>query len=314
MKKEWTLEEDLKLKSLVDGTKSFAQIGMLMKRSGSSCLNRCYRIGATNTYRKRYESFDEQFWSIPNLQNSYWAGYSSADSQITKKPSYRLLLSAKDTKQLERLKQDCRYTGKLHPYFNGVSDCCLFVVHACKQWIIDLDKNFGVVLGKSRRVEPKLNSHQLKYAFLIGFIDGDGSLSLAEKQTEASSDCLTISISSCSKPVIEWANNLIQETVPVIFNQKSKIGNSVGRVGVGTYTCQVGGIRALLLYSFLKDFDVPKLARKWQQAPILALLEEKKQKYPELFARFKAHTDELLKNNGGLSTSSEPNVNNYQIT
>ena len=317
MKQDWTLEDDLKLKTLADGTKSFTQIGILMKRSGSSCLNRCYKIGAKNTYRKRYESFDEAFWGTPNLLNSYWAGYSSADCQITKKPSYRLLLSAKDAKQLETFKQNCHYTGKLHSYFNGVSDCCLFAVHACKQWIKDLDANFGVVLGKSKRVAPKLESYSLKYAFLIGFIDGDGSIGISESPTETSSDCLNIVLSSCSKPVIEWANDLIQESVPVNFNQKSKIRNSIRKVSDITSSCHIGGIRALLLYSFLKDFEVPKLARKWQQAPILALLEEKKQKYPELFERFKIHTTRLLEEASGVVTDtsfSAPITSNYQIT
>lgn len=71
--------------------------------------------------------FNKKYFVKPNLQNCYWAGFITADGNLSDTSNKRLVitLAEKDINLLTRFKKDIHYTGKIY-YFqkkpnNGVS-------------------------------------------------------------------------------------------------------------------------------------------------------------------------------------------------
>lgn len=340
-KKPWTKEDADKMRELMLAKKSYKEIGIILGRSVSSCMTyglRILKIKSTSEYRKDFH--DVNFWSTPNKTNSYWAGFSAADGCLygpTKDRKvnavYTMTLQERDRHQLEQLKKDCGYTGLIRQYeskgFNGVSKdgeikfAPQIRISGCYQWLKDLKENFNIEPRKTYRLGPpseKLTFEQ-QLCYLVGLIDGDGCLSYHFKLKPSGQILrkhISINVTSASISILNWVKEIIDKVVPPEFSDLGKTANIVPRKDPKKekYAYSITCMRPLFLYSFLKDLDVPKLARKWAKPEVLALLEEKKQKYPELFEKFKIHTDELLKNDGVLRSPSEtfsgPNLNNYQ--
>ncbi len=190
-------------------------------------------------------SCDLEFWSKPNAINSYWAGFVCADGYLSKtKYNFVLGLGSQDLNHLQRFKND---------------------------------NNFGIVPGKMNRVPPINLSEYLKWCYLIGYIDGDGSIFVDKRPKQT---LLKIVISSGISKVLDWIRNLIESK----FN-KNLARTVIHHKFVKKYGCQhynVLGIRACLMLQFLRKFDVPKLERKWNTQSITNEMQEKLAKYPNL--------------------------------
>ncbi len=202
-------------------------------------------------------SCDLEFWSKPNAINSYWAGFVCADGYLSKtKYNFVLGLGSQDLNHLQRFKNDIKFNGKIHIYRKQMSVAHLSV-NKCKNWYPALANNFGIVPGKMNRVPPINLSEYLKWCYLIGYIDGDGSIFVDKRPKQT---LLKIVISSGISKVLDWIRNLIESK----FN-KNLARTVIHHKFVKKYGCQhynVLGIRACLMLQFLRKFDVPKLERK----------------------------------------------------
>ena len=188
---QWTKKEDNLLRNLMF-TRQFSikQIGNKINRPHTSCRNRAILLKIKNNFiYKKYE-VNENFWSNPNLLNSYWAGFSAADACIentgNNKYKYTLSLSTNDAGHLKQLKKDCQYNGKIMNridkksinnnkkkiYYNSRLSI------TCAKWGIDLKKNFNISPNKTFRLSPPNLNKYLLISWLIGYIDGDGCISI----------------------------------------------------------------------------------------------------------------------------------------
>lgn len=265
--KLWTLEEDLKLQEFVkDGEYSYDTIGTFLNRSGLSCLSHARFLGLYSKFKsgKKY-TFNENFWSVPNLINCYWAGYLAADGSIDKKSenncNIRMELSILDEEQLKILAKQCEYSGPIH-HRTRPSDLSRLptkiISISSPQWGRDLEKNFNIVQNKTKRLQPPpsiLNNFDLSLAYLVGYTDGDGCINI-HKQGKIP----YISWASSSFSILEW----VYSFVSLNFHKSRKRKGSIHKFS-NYYTAAFGGDITYAIKQAMLPLNLPYLRRKWDK-------------------------------------------------
>ena len=115
---------------------------------------------------------NQDYFSVPNLENSYVAGFIAADGNIHKsKNKLRIDLQIRDAEYLQNivlLFSDKKITTTKRNY------------RSISLWswkiISDLQKNFNITPNKSLTLKPPKLEGQNALAFIIGNLDGDGSI------------------------------------------------------------------------------------------------------------------------------------------
>jgi len=130
-----------------------------------------------NKVRKHYNK-DDNFFHIPNLLNSYWAGFIAADGCVeeakknnAERISFGLIHT--DAKHLEQFVKDASYDGSVKVYENRRKAILHITSH---QWAEDLRQNYSISSRKSLTFIPPELSLENSQAFLVGLIDGDGCI------------------------------------------------------------------------------------------------------------------------------------------
>jgi hypothetical protein len=121
-------------------------------------------------------SGDENFFSVPNILNSYWAGFIAADGCIRGYHDHYLSLglSKKDISHLEKFKRDLRLSNKITIYDKHNS--CITGLSSNKI-CDDLKNNFNITPRKSKTLKPpNIKNKTNILSFIAGYIDGDGSV------------------------------------------------------------------------------------------------------------------------------------------
>lgn len=281
--KLWTPQEDAVLiEKTATGKFSYEMTGKLLGRSLHSCQNRAKILGLRNLYKggSKY-SVDENFWK-PNPISAYWAGFSAADASIRKHSlncfQYRLELSSEDRHHLFTLKSQCNFTGPIAESLRENKFLHSRILISCPQWTHDLEKYYNIIPNKTKRLAPpNLTDEYLKFCYLIGYLDGDGTISLNKKE-----DFLTIRFLSCSPDIINWCHEFLMSKFENVYLRKKtkKVCLSMGLYP----NCTFSGIRAVAIFDYLSKFDLPKLDRKWKQPKVLKYVSAQKLKYPQFFS------------------------------
>jgi hypothetical protein len=196
-------------------------------------------------------SVKEDFFSIPNLLNCYWAGFLAADGCKPKKFSVTLALSVKDLTHLERFKFDI---GSTYPIKFYSASCFTYVNR--RQIYENLETIFNIVPRKSLiYTYPNLTEKHLVDAFIIGYIDGDGSIFFQKGRKKA------IVLSICGTlACLSWVRQRFSE----ILN----IGNwgHLGKSKNIYHLCSSGKYAVSLLDFYRETYpDLPFLERKWSR-------------------------------------------------
>lgn len=284
--KKWTPEEDTRLKEYcANGSLSFREMSVLFNRSLDSVASHASWLGIGSNYvQPNLYARNETFWSVPNMINSYYAGIVASDGSVDwERNGWFWALQEKDKCYLEEFAKHSKYTGKIGfqekwGYGKNKSRQNYLHVYGASKWNADLHKNFNIVPIKATRLlPPSLSSDLLRCCFIIGVIDGDGSVCFTSK-TE------TINITSSSRALIEW----IRDFTCAHFDFRApRSGNRYPRVNEvrdGYYAFAVNGLKAIKLFDFLRRIDVPHFVRKWNNPAFLTLVETYRQKWPEFFA------------------------------
>ena len=285
--KYWTQEEDLKLKDLVESNLyDFKDIGRQLNRSASSCQSHSRFLGFKSGYVRRKYFHTEDFFKTPNLLNCYWAGMLAADGSIThnSKLGSTLRLEIADIDHLYQFKKDVGFTGRIEDCFkNGsISNTKTVRINSCF-WAKDLKDNFGIIPNKSYRLTPpNLNNDLLRFAFLLGYIDGDGCICLCKRKVDTELS-LSLSIVSCSPSILLFLKDMVDRYFINYRLRKKKqvMGKCPGSNNASII--QFSGMQALMILDYFQGFPVPKLARKWQNPKVLEFLVQKKLEYPNFF-------------------------------
>ena len=133
-----------------------------------------------NSRTKRKSSINDEFFSCPNMTNCYWAGFIAADGNITKN-ILTITLALKDEIILLEFLKVTNSSYKIHyGKSKGFPTCTIKIVSdkICE----DLKNNFNITPNKSLTFNPPKLHNELKDLFILGYIDGDGSIGLYKRQ------------------------------------------------------------------------------------------------------------------------------------
>lgn len=197
---------------------------------------------------KRNNVIDDYF-SIPNLENSYWAGFISADGCVYEQGKYKSVKISLAAKDKNHLISFCEMTGANNPNQSKVSSSsggiheALTVSVRNAQWPKDLKNNFNIVCRKTKINKPPNLSYENSLAFIAGYIDGDGSYSWNSKQNSP-----TLSILG-TKEVLEWIQSVIGLTAKITYCKGCY------------YTCYISN-KAIYFRSRYINLSIPLLKRK----------------------------------------------------
>ncbi len=170
---------------------SIANIGKEIKVSPQSISGRLKECGIhirTDREQALKYSVNEHFFDvIDNEKKAYWLGFMYADGYITDKrkhSSYRIgmSLSLNDIERLESFKKDLEYTGLIkiyevkQGYKPGIKYGRLLIAsNQLAEALIDK----GCIVQKTKKLTFPPDSivpKELKYHFIRGYLDGDGSI------------------------------------------------------------------------------------------------------------------------------------------
>ena len=237
-------------------------------------------------------TYDRNFFHTPNYINCFYAGWLAADGNISKRGEanedhydLRWACHVEDLAMVELLKKEVVYNGNIpifqrdkssdkHPKNQGLH--CMIRLNSMKQMADDLRINFGLVPNKTYHLPPPiLDKLELKLAYIVGYINGDGCIHSNERN-------LSIGFTSSSINILNWLKNLI-DSFDLPMNRVGRSAN-INKMGhANCYGLVYNGIRAIYLYWLLKRVPVPILERKWNNPKIESFISEQVTKNPDWF-------------------------------
>lgn len=211
------------------------------------------RIGVADT-KKRY-TCNQNFFSEPDIVNSYWAGFIAADGCVMRRDNnLNIGIHHRDYLHLEKFINVVKFNGYIH-FLKDMGIVNLYGV----QYILDDLKNiFSITERKSLTLQPpKIYIEDYIRAFIRGYFDGDGCLCYYKKKNRWEA-----SFTSSSIDIVVWIQ---QQVLDFLFNIKSYIYTSY-RSKNPSYTlkfCTSKQTIRLLEWLYKDSYFLTRLDRKY---------------------------------------------------
>lgn len=203
----------------------------------------------------RYQK-NHNFFKNKNPLNSYWAGFIAADGNVSKNSnSLSIALSIRDKEHLQKLcfllSEDYCLREGIRALNNKEYETISFHLSS-KQWKEDLENIWKITPQKSLTLEfPEFDNIEDKKAFICGYIDGDGSISISNNKISLQILGTKSFLSSILGFLIDVKT--VDENTVAISEHKS-----ISTLCFGTST-------ALKVLDFLYNTSIPLLPRKWNK-------------------------------------------------
>lgn len=223
---------------------------------------------------------NDNYWSEPNIENSYWAGFIAADGSVRygKRSGYqlRLQLTESDKGVLDRLKLALEYSGSMRyipgklymykednrsgfaaGYTTRMKPQYYLEISGAKQYLLDLNKWYNITPNKTFTLQPpNITDINLIKAYIIGYFDGDGSLFI--RNNKYCSPGIKI---VGTRLFITWVKSVLEDLTNESFTLSS--ANSKARDNLNICALHKGGSGVYKFLDCLSDVNVPRLDRKW---------------------------------------------------
>lgn len=201
---------------------------------------------------------NEKYFSNITTQTSYYAGFIMADGNITQDKKYLTIsLAQKDRTFLESFVNDIEATysikdGDSHGY--PISSIHFTSSQLCN----DLEINFNIFPNKSLIASPPdLGKIEFIDCFIIGLIDGDGSIGFQKRKNRQSSFYISlVGTKDICKFVKERFEQILQKPTSNLF-QRDKSKNFY------CYRISDNNARNIFKFYYEKYKNISKLKRKW---------------------------------------------------
>jgi len=229
-----------------------------------SVLVKASDLGLRRLYRTSRASVDDLYFSIPVVENSYWAGYIAADGcVISNRPVVTINIKRSDSEHLEKFARCVHYAGKIHygfarPQWGGLWPMADIQVTS-RQWVSDLLNNFRITPRKSKTLCPPSLVGGPRLAFICGYIDGDGSIGYRRRNGD-----LFLAVRGTWE-VLSWLKHVFDSLVPAYRIHGRDYGCAGVTVSGGICQYMVNGGRAERILHELSCLPVPRLERKWRR-------------------------------------------------
>jgi hypothetical protein len=210
-----------------------------------------------NVYISRnFYSLDHEAFSLPNFENSYWAGVLSADGTIKKhlKYDYLLELSNLDENIVFPFKEFLKTEKKVYKYKQKSNGKTKYQFAISSPYIIEDLKKWNIEPKKSKfnKVPDCIKENDyLISQWLVGLIDGDGSIFFIKTNGQIKNICVTV---LASKQIIDYVVSYLGLEGGCVCSEKG-IEN--------LYNYKVVGKNAIHLYK--KIYKGQGLKRKWDK-------------------------------------------------
>lgn len=238
-------------------TQTAKEISIVVCRSLSATQSKIYELSQKKDSIKL--KYDYNFFDIPNILNSYWAGFIAADGSIRYKPQQvSIRLCTKDKVHIEQFIHDVKYTGIckdciLDRSFNNKSSKLYYsseVTICGPHWLAPLKKNFNIIPKKSLILEPPNLYDKYAHAFIVGYIDGDGTICCTNNRIELSM--------LGTQNMLLWISSIFDSICPPVGQHHSQPYKRKN-----TWVYKVSGRRTENILRYLSTLEIPFMARKW---------------------------------------------------
>lgn len=288
MKKLWTQEEDdllLSKKLPNESWMTFARREM-PDRGYLAVTNRARRLDITNpsaTGRKFF--FKKDVWREISQESCYWAGFLAADGCLLSRGNSNRLsieLQSRDEAHLRKFIEFTEYTNKKLTFSRKFTKMgilkhyCSVNIYCGESWIEDLKSNFSIVPSKTHILQPpKIDDEFLKLCYVIGYIDGDGTIDVRENVRK-----IGLSVTGASFDIIEWIHNIF-----INLTENCRITNKKPKIVFTRkyFKANLQGNSACAAIDYLSKLPVPKLERKWNSPELISYIQKQKSLYPDKF-------------------------------
>lgn len=212
------------------------------------------------TARKdRIHKVDDNFFSNITEISSYYAGFIAADGNI--RSNYRNLtisIAEKDGYFLEEFLDHLNSDYSIRKYTSHEFPSVSLTITSA-QLCTDLAKHFNITPNKSSTYSPPLLKQPYLDCFIMGLIDGDGSIGFSARKTCKDSLYITFvgTIDSCSLVKTRFEEILGKETSKLFQKDKDK--------NFYSYRISDRNARIIFTYFYEKYNYLPTLSRKWSR-------------------------------------------------
>jgi hypothetical protein len=230
-----------------------------MLRNGNTRSCGCYNREALSNRRF---GLNENYFFVPNIENSYWAGFIAADGNIYQPPDHNwqkklgIGLSRLDVEHLERFVANIGFTGNIHSFTNGSGKDIVSIQITSNKICDDLYDNFGIHSKKSKTLEPPYglsDEHMIK-SFIKGYLDGDGSIGIYNNHPRFSM--------VGTKKFLEWVRYKLSIYNGIVLPTVKTREDGLSYVAVTGSKCRQ------VLFD-LRSIDTPFLVRKWNKTVLM---------------------------------------------
>jgi hypothetical protein len=253
MSRLWSIQEKEFLKHTYFSMEKEQLLKYLPKRTWDSMKSMAVKLGLRRDCITRNGSIE--FLLQESYEAYYWAGFIMADGSINYKQNrLKVSLAIKDLEHLQKLAS--RLSTKVTKGNSGKYEICSLSI-ADFYRVISFVNKFGFKKNKTIN-PPTIPNFEENYfiSFLIGFIDGDGSINKQYKRTDCS---IKIKLHSNWLPVLQY----IETRIYSLLVAKHK--NNLTRINNQGYAYLCFSNREVInyLYNKTKELNLPVLSRKW---------------------------------------------------
>ncbi len=275
MRKRWTLEEVSILKENY-GKLSYKDISKLIpNRAIGQIRDKSVYDGLTNgnpykmmsLARKKY-SVDLNYFLVPNLENSYWAGFIAADGCILSKGNYiTIQIQESDRNHLEKFAKCISYDGIITKSIRERNDkmyeYCAISINSDQSTISDLENNFNITQRKTYTLKPPSDlDESCRLSYIMGYIDGDGWVKKRVHSGSNRNDILC-EVGACgTKDVLKYIKQHFDQLASSTQKKYAKVCSVKNNK---SYRYSIGSNRAKKIIDIFTKLDVPYLKRKWDK-------------------------------------------------
>jgi DNA-binding transcriptional regulator WhiA len=167
-----------------------------------------------------------------------------------------------DLEHIEKFKTFLNYSGNIEtkkPAKISHQNFFYIRVSLYQNTIFDLEHNFNIVEKKSLLLQPpNIVDTELIKAFIIGYIDGDGSIF---QKTDRNYKYVVLSICG-TQEMLTWMYDFFNKEY---FKRESKLPkpNLKSKIGKNTWEYIITGRKALIILNDFRLINTTKLCRKW---------------------------------------------------
>lgn len=262
---KWSVVEEQNLQKFYGQVNYKRLYEVIPGRSQKAIASHAWKMGLKGNIHKtrplsRKYDVNKNYFNIPTLENSYWAGFIAADGCLYEKSnSLQIELQYSDKERLEKLIQSIQYTGTYSVTNKSNRKYVKLSVNGVPEYFTYLKKHFNILPRKTYNlIGPNIFDEKLILAYIAGYIDGDGSI-LTIPSGKNKNEILVIEITG-RKEFLIWVKNFIDKTLPVgknlMVSNVREINNIYARYKT---SCN----RAKILYERIKSLNLPLMERKW---------------------------------------------------